>query len=471
MRIALVNPPWMYKRLYTHGIYPPYGVLMLGTQLALDGHDVTIVDANAWDLSEEDVRQELLRLDPQALGITVFTDGFAFAERTGPWWRAHFGPRPLVIGGPLVSGAPETLMRASQADAGTLGEAFISGPALFRALAKGQPLAGVPGLMVRDSAGTLRTTGPTPAWGDLDTLPLPDWELLPVDLYLQGGRQPFFKKRRLNKYLSTITTLGCAWRCSFCQVPELYPGVRVRKPELVADEIAGYLQKYAIEGMYFRDDILFRPGRIADALRAVVPGLPWSCLLRADMMSDGILAKMAAGGCVEIRVGFESGDDTVLELANKKTEVAQNRRCIEVARRHGVEVSGFLIVGLPGETLESLAATERFVRETGVRVSVHFPLPLPGTPLYREALAAGQLGNEADLLRKFSDPQLPGAVLQPPPVNHTALSDEVLVEWALRIAAAGRAADEASEALDSGDLHGYTVDSAPPRGEHADSPF
>ncbi len=191
------------------------------------------------------------------------------------------------------------------------------------------------------------------------------------------------------------------------------------------------------------------------ALARKVPGLPWSCLLRADMMSDGVLGKMAAGGCVEIRVGFESGDDMVLSLANKKTEVAQNRRCIELARKHGIAISGFLIVGLPGETEDSLAATERFVRDMQVRVSVHFPLPLPGTDLYRQTLARGEIGDEAALLRKFSEPQLPGAVLQPPPINQCELPEDVLVHWAMRLAAAGQAADDAQTA---------------PSG-HADSPF
>jgi len=463
MRVALVNPPWMYKRLYTHGIYPPYGLLMLATQLKLDGHDVQILDANAYDWDDERVQQEVLTLDPEVLGITVFTDTFAFVERIGPWWKSLFPKRPLVLGGPLLSGAPHTLMRAGQADYGCINEAFISGPALFRALEKRLPIEAVGGLIVRKFGGELVLTGPTPTWENLDTLPLPDWELLPVELYLQGGQQPFFHKRRLNRYLSTITTLGCAWRCSFCQVPELYPGVRARDPQSVADEIALYRDKYAIESMYFRDDILSRPGKIADAIARTTPGLQWSCLLRADMMTDSALRRMAAGGCVEIRVGFESGDDHVLELANKKTEVVDNRRCIEVARKHGVDVSGFLIIGLPGETEDSLAATERFVREMQVRVSVHFPLPLPSTPLYRDVLAAGLLGDEAALLRKFSEPQLPGAVLQPPPINHTLLSNAQLVEWALRIAEAGRAVDEDPAQDDS---HGLGVVRV-----HADAPF
>jgi radical SAM superfamily enzyme YgiQ (UPF0313 family) len=458
MRVALVNPPWMYKRLYTHGIYPPYGLLMLATQLALDGHEVTVIDANAHDQTEADVQAELLRLAPDVFGITVFTDTFGFLERMGPWWRQHFGNRPLVIGGPLVSGAPATCMAASQATAGTIGEAFLSGPALFRALEKGESLQSLAGLVLPKPDGSLHHTGPTPQWHDLDALPLPDWELLPVRKYVDGGPQPYFRKRRLRRYLSTITTLGCTFRCTFCQVPNLYEGVRARSPKLVAEEIAGYQARYGIESMYFRDDILFRPGKIADALAEAVPGLQWSCLLRADMMTDGVLRRMAAGGCREIRVGFESGDDLVLDKVNKRTEVSDNVKCIEVARKHNVDVSGFLIVGLPGETVDSLRNTERFVRETGVRASVHFPLPLPGTELYEEGKRSGQIPDEVALLRQFSEPQLPGAVLQPPPVNYTDLPPEVLVEWAMRIAEAGRQADrEADEATEVA--------------HHADAPF
>lgn len=456
MRVALINPPWMYKRLYTHGIYPPYGLLMVATLLQRDGHEVRVIDANALELDEAQIHAELLAMQPDAVGVTVFTDAFAFLERFGPWCKRALPQAKLLVGGPLVSGAPQTVMRHSLADFGAVNEGFISVPRLLRALEKRMPVDGIGGLWVRGSNGDLRHTGPTPTWEDLDTLPLPDWELLPVELYLQGGKTPFFKKRRLQRYLSTITTLGCAWACTFCQVPELYPGVRARSPQRVADEIALYRQRYAIDSMYFRDDILFRPGRIADALAQAVPGLRWSCLLRADMMTDGMLAKMAAGGCAEIRVGFESGDDHVLLLANKKTEVVDNRRCIEIARRHGVEVSGFLIVGLPGETEQSLAATEQFVREMRVRASVHFPLPLPGTPLYRDAVQSGLVPDEAALLRLFSEPQLPGSVLQPPPVNQCDLPADLLVHWAMRIAEAGQLAD---------------ADGASPNAAGADCPF
>jgi histone acetyltransferase (RNA polymerase elongator complex component) len=156
------------------------------------------------------------------------------------------------------------------------------------------------------------------------------------------------------------------------------------------------------------------------------------------MMTDARVGQMRDGGCAEIRVGFESGDDLVLAQANKRTEVVDNVHCIEVCRRQGVQISGFLIVGLPGETEASLAATERFVRDTGVRVSVHFPLPLPGTELFAQGKRDGLIPDEAALLRAFSEPQLPGMVLQPPPVNYSQLPEDVLVAWAMRIAEAGR---------------------------------
>ena len=235
--------------------------------------------------------------------------------------------------------------------------------------------------------------------------------------------------------------------------------MRCRTPDSVAREVRSYVDKYGIESMYFRDDILFRPGKIAAALGREVPGLEWSCLLRADMMTKGMMARMYDGGCREVRVGFESGDDGVLELANKKTAVADNIRSITLARDAGIAIAGFMIVGLPGESEASLANTERFVRETGARVSVHFPLPLPGTELYRQGRESGLIDDEAALLRLFSQPQLPGAVLQPPAVNYTDLPDDVLVHWAMRIADVGRTNTEVSDVASG---------TAP---SHADAPF
>ncbi len=438
MRVALINPDWAYKLLYTHGLYPPYGVLMVATQLAEAGHEVRLIDANALSLDDAALKAEVEAFEPDVLGITVFTDGLSFVERFGPWWAERFPGRPLVLGGPLVSGAPETLLEAGRARVAVVGEGFVSVPALFSALERGEAPGEVPGLVLRGDDGACVATGPTPTAPDLDALPRPDWDHLPVERYLAGGPNPYFRKRRLRRYLSIITTLGCRWHCTFCQVPRLFPGVRARSPASVADEVASTRDRYGVESMYFRDDVLFRPGRIADALAERVPGLPWSCLLRADMVTEPLLRRMRDGGCAEVRIGFESGDDTVLDRARKEAAVADNLRCVEVCREVGVGLSGFLIVGLPGETAASLAATERFLLETGVRASVHFPLPLPGTDLFEEGRRAGHIPDVAALLRRFSEPQLPGAVLQPPAVNYTDLPEEALVEWATRIAEAGR---------------------------------
>ena len=438
MRVALVNPRWMYRRLYTHGLYPPYGLLLVATLLRDEGHDVRLVDAQAYDLDDAALRAEIEAFDPEAMGITVFTDGYAFVERTGRWFAERFPGRPLILGGPLVSGAPEELVRAGRARAAVLGEGFVSAPALFAALAAGAPPEAVPGLLVATADGELVRTGPTPRLDNLDALPLPDWTLLPVERYLEGGPEPYFRQRRLRRYLSIATTLGCRWSCTFCQVPSLWPGVRARSPESVAAEVASYRERFGIESMYFRDDVLFRAGRIADALGEQVPGLGWSCLLRADMVTVPRLRRMAAGGCAEVRIGFESGHDSVLSQARKGATADDNFRCVEACAAAGVGLSGFLIVGLPGETEETLLATERFLLETGVRASVHFPLPLPGTELYEDGRRSGRIPDVAALLRRFSEPQLPGEVLQPPPVNYTDLSGDELVAWATRIAEAGR---------------------------------
>jgi anaerobic magnesium-protoporphyrin IX monomethyl ester cyclase len=439
MRVLLLNPPWAYKLLYTHGIYPPYGLLMVGTLLKEAGFDVSILDANAEgiELPELKARMEA-EPDWDVLGITTFTDTFAFCEDFGPWCKARWPERPLVLGGPLVSGAPELVSTAAQADVAALDEAYTSVVPMMRALADGAGLDEVAGLLISDGVGGFRRTGRAAAAPDLDALPWPDWELLDVEAYLRGGPGSFQRKRRLPRYLSIITSLGCPYRCTFCQVPNLFEGLRLREPARVAAELASYRDRWDVRSMYFRDDILFRPRKLAHAFEEAELGLEWSCLLRADMFTAETLRAMKAGGCAQIRVGFESGSDEVLDAMAKQTTVQDNVRCIELAAQAGIDLSGFLIVGLPGETERSLAATLDFVQRNGARASVHFPLPLPATPLFDQARADGRIPDVAGLLRRFSAPQLPGQVLQPPPINFTALPDEVLLGWAGRIAEAAR---------------------------------
>lgn len=438
MKVVLVNPPWVYKRLYTHGIYPAYGLLMIATILEEHGHDVELLDANALDIELDEVCERLSRSQWDVLGLTTFTDTFTFAEALGGWRAKHFPDRPLVLGGPLVSSAPEVVLEAAQADIACLDEAFHSAPALFAALQSGSDLADIPGLLYRNGDGGLHRTGKAAQWEPLDDLPLPNWELLDVQLYLEGGPPSYQVKQRLPRYLSTITTLGCPYKCTFCQVPVMFDGVRSRSPQSMVAELHSYKERYAVESMYFRDDILFRPEKIGRAFAEADLGLIWSCLLRADMMKPRTLKAMKEGGCAQIRVGLESGDDVVLERSQKQTDAADNARCLHDAREAGIDVSGFLIVGLPGESERSLAGTLKFVRDNDVRASVHFPLPLPGTPLFFDALKQGLVADTADLLRRFSEPQLPGQVLQPPAVNFTDLPPAELVRWASEIAEAAR---------------------------------
>ena len=186
---------------------------------------------------------------------------------------------------------------------------------------------------------------------DLDTLPWPDYSDFDMSRYLNWTQRytQNFQFQQLPVGLM-MTSRGCPYKCTFCQVPVMFDGVRLRSPDSLVKELALYKEEYAVESMYFRDDILFRPEKLAKAFAEASLDLKWSCLLRADMMTKRTLEAMREGGCAQIRVGFESGDDAVLDEMKKQTTVNDNARCIHLAREAGIDISGFLIVGLPGET-------------------------------------------------------------------------------------------------------------------------
>ena len=97
---------------------------MVATLLKEHGHDVEILDANALDIELDEVCERLGSTAWDALGVTTFTDSFVFVEALGAWCKEHFPDRPLVLGGPLVSSAPEVVTQAAQADVSCLDEAF-----------------------------------------------------------------------------------------------------------------------------------------------------------------------------------------------------------------------------------------------------------------------------------------------------------------------------------------------------------
>ncbi|HZF05164.1 MAG TPA: hopanoid biosynthesis associated radical SAM protein HpnJ [Patescibacteria group bacterium] len=264
----------------------------------------------------------------------------------------------------------------------------------IREIAEGRALAAVAGLSYRDAGGELRRTPERAPLEDMDALP---WVVdvyardLEIERYVIGYLQ--------HPYVSLYTGRGCRSKCTFCLWPQTVGGqrYRTRSVDNVVAEIAHATRLFPGVKEYFFDDDTFtddlpRAEAIARGLGRL--GVTWSCNAKPDVPVAS-LEILRDNGLRLLLVGYESGSQAILNNVRKGTRLDRAREFTRAARRLGIKIHGTFILGLPGETRETIEATIRFAQEIDPHtLQVSLAAPYPGTALYREALERGWLESD-----------------------------------------------------------------------------
>jgi anaerobic magnesium-protoporphyrin IX monomethyl ester cyclase len=260
------------------------------------------------------------------------------------------------------------------------------------------------GLVFRDS-GTVRYTAPREPSADLDSLPLPAWDLIDIDLYRAAwvARHGYFS-------LNIASSRGCPYHCNWCAKPIYGQSYHCRSAAAVAAEMQYIKREFQPDNIWFADDIFALSPRwtreFADAVSKLGARIPFRMQSRCDLMTRETVGALREAGCAEVWMGAESGSQKILDAMDKGTRVEQIHRACENLKRHGIRVGLFLQFGYAGEKWEDIEATIRMVRETqpaDVGISVSYPLP--GTKFHE--LVGIQLGpvanwsDSADLAMMF----------------------------------------------------------------------
>ena len=257
-------------------------------------------------------------------------------------------------------------------------------------IARGRDLASVAGLSYRVNGHTARTPERTPL-EDMDRLPFV------VDVYHRDlVVEQYFIGYLLHPYVSLYTGRGCRSKCTFCLWPQTVGGqrYRTRSVEHVVAEIAQARRYFPQVREYFFDDDTFtddlpRAEAIARGLGRL--GVTWSCNAKANV-PYGTLKVMKDHGLRLLLVGYESGNQAILNAIKKGIRLDVARQFTRHAKELGIKIHGTFIMGLPGESRETIDETIRFARAIDPdTIQVSLAAPYPGTALYREALERGWL--------------------------------------------------------------------------------
>jgi hopanoid biosynthesis associated radical SAM protein HpnJ len=318
----------------------------------------------------------------------------------------------------------------------------------LKEIAEGRPFSEVDGITYRDQYGAMVQNRDRAMIENMDTLPFVT-EVYKRDLRVEDYFIGYLK----HPYVSFYTGRGCKSRCTFCLWPQTVGGhrYRVRSAEHVIEEVR-LIQKYfpQVEEVFFDDDTFTdnapRAEEIARGLGKL--GVTWSCNAKANVPYD-TLKVLRDNGLRLLLVGYETGNQQILFNIKKGMRVEMARRFTADCRKLGITIHGTFILGLPGETKETIEETIRFAQEINPHtIQVSLAAPYPGTYLYKQAMENGWLHEEeADHLVNEQGVQL--SPLSYPHLDHTEIFDSVETFYKRFYFRAGKIAEITGEMLRS----------------------
>jgi radical SAM superfamily enzyme YgiQ (UPF0313 family) len=376
----------------------PLGLVSVATAVQRDGHEVQILDCAAGSDAVRQTAEAIAAFAPDAIGISVRNiDDQSMHEtrflleplKAVAACCRRLSKAPIILGGAGYSMYPERLLEWLDADIGIKGDGEAALPAVLDHLRMGVDPAMIKGVYVKGRSPFKKICSIL----DLNKLPQPDPALWPCPL---EGRQDI--------WLPFQTRRGCPLACSYCSTSSI-EGTTLRKRD--PNTVAAHIRRHAEAGFkrfYCTDNTFNLPAENARSLcRAFIDAklaVSWTCIIYPYKIDEGLVADMARAGCVEVSLGFESGCPAILKNMHKRFSPDDVRQAAELFKKHSIKLNGYLLLGGPGETretvLESLAFADSlplaFLKLTaGIRI-------YPDTELARIAVSDVVIAVDDDLL-------------------------------------------------------------------------
>ncbi len=368
MKVAIVAPPYPLEEAPS----PPLGVTYVAAAFEATGAEVRIFDYIVSQYSREKLEGEINLFGPKVIGATSVTMNFPGAVRIIEDAKDIDPSILTLMGGPHVSfDAVNTLKRHPALDIIVMGEGERIIEELVSVLRTGGDLSSIRGIAFRKN-GEIVVTGARELVDDLDSLPRPARHLLPISRY-----------QALGFPVSIITGRGCPNACIFCLGRRMVgKRVRHRDPVAVVDEIEDILE-WGFTRINVADDLFTAtPAKVKAVCEEIGRrGLrfAWSAFSRVNTITRELIAMMRDTGCDAVSFGIESGNPEMLKRVRKGITLEQAREAVQMCKDEGVLAHASFMVGLPGETPETLEETRVFAESLGILYGFHFLAPFPGT--------------------------------------------------------------------------------------------
>jgi len=395
-KVILIDPKGWQGAGSGQKALPNIGIAYLIAALQKAGHQTGIIDLNNENLNDDKIFQFIDNFKPDIVGFSVKTATIPSARELAKKIKKYYPSLPLIIGGPHATLMWQELIAENLFDAVFIGEGEEVFPDICQRLKNNQSIAGYPGIV---SKGIHLNEVSQPIIGNLDNILFPEYSLFPQNV-----------QASIRAAYPLLTSRGCVYSCIFCSVPKLSKRkFRARSPENVIEELKWAKTRYNITGFEIIDDLfnfdIERCKKICQLLIHENLNLSWSCPngIRADRLDEELAELMVRSGCRSVNIGVESGDPEVFNLIKKGETLDTIEKNIEILQRAGLDITGFFIIGLPGDSLESEKKSLDFVRRTKIRGFFNMLVPYPGTEVWEWVKSNARFINSPEHALHFAD--------------------------------------------------------------------
>lgn len=368
----------------------PYGLFALGAQAIRAGHQVKVINLSAFPWGQ--VEAAIRAIDADVYGMSCWTANRHGVKLCAELIRKFHAKAHIAVGGPHVTPLPrEVLTHYTAVDTAFVGESDISFLDLLGRLERGEASRGIPGTFYREGKAIVEAPE-RPSVEDLDTLASPH-DHFPTHILM--------------------TSRGCPWSCTFCGAETSWGrGFRANSIEYVLDAMEKSLARLPVKMIQIKDDTFTtnkkRVLQLCRAIRARGLKFFWSCDTRVDLLTDELLREMRLAGCQRLSLGVESGSQEILDRIDKKITVDEIITSTNLARKYGIKVRYYMMLGNRGETAETFQETLRFLERARPHEYIFSCLSVyPGTQDFTDAEAAGWLDRRVYFTERFQEFKTP----------------------------------------------------------------
>ena len=413
--IVLINPPQLFTPTQeTAGVVPPLGLAYLAASLSREGYQVSIIDAVGekywayynWQghklrgLTFEEII-ERIPSDAEWIGLSnLYTFAFLVSAELSDRIKVKYPHIPLVHGGAHSTVMPHYSLSRKSVDAVALSEGEITAVELTKAFAGKKALNEIDGIAFR-SNGEVKVNSKTNYIKDLDTVPFPRRDLLPMVNYFEA-REPHGSANTV-RWTTMIASRGCPYGCTFCNTPKIWHRLwRVRSPQNVIDEIKSLQNDYGVEEIHFEDENLgLRKAWTLEFCQKLIEqrvNIRWqpSNGIRAESVTEETAAVMKQSGCTNVTIAAESGSPRVLkEIIKKNLHLPKVTESVNILHRNKLKIAVYFMLGLPGEkkreVFKSISLAGKLARKGAHETVFSIFSPLPGSELTELLAAEGRI--------------------------------------------------------------------------------